>query len=354
MMSIIFRSIVALSTVSLLASCTQPIHKTVDIDQGRGLSIDAKQRLILVTNNGPDGKRVVCAEPSPDALTAQAAAIAAQGGTPEIGVGFGAGSSEAAAAIGLRTQTIQLLRDGYYRLCEAYLNEVVSKEQYNLTLAGIDDLMVKLLAIDAIAGAPRTTTIAISPAVPSVSGSQSFSQTAAAGGAGASPSANSSGSVTVTGIAGLQTIDAIAASKGITADEAKVLLSAVEMSGRSQTTAFCMSLFADPKNAWYDAKYTVSDQSSPVKHIKDFCLHTLTAARDSTMPKALSISTLESEVARLSTQVDHSTDEAKKLRAEVKNLETNLDAALARSAETLAAQPASLVTDTNDGPIVGK
>jgi hypothetical protein len=350
-MSAIFRRVIVLSAASLIASCTQPIHKTVDIDQGHGLSIDAKQRLILVTNDGPDGNRVVCAEPSPDALTAQAAAITAQGGTPEIGVGFGAGSSEAAAAIGLRTQTVQLLRDGYYRLCEAYLNGVVSKEQYNLTLAGIDDLMVTLLAVDAIAGAPRTTTVAISPAIPAVSSSQSLSKAAAAG--QTTPTASSSGSAAVAAAAGLQTIETVAVSKGISSDEAKVLLSAVEMSGKSQSIAFCMSLFADPNNTWYDAKYTVSKQSEPVKHIKDFCLHTLTAARDM-MPKAESISTLEGEIASLRTQVDQSTDEAQKLRVEVRNLETSLNAARARSAEMVAAQPVSTTTSTNDSPIIVK
>src|ERR671918_468424 len=100
---------IAVTSIPLIAGCTPPIFKTVDVDQGHGYSIDAQQRLILVTDEGgPNGdQRIVSAEPSPDALTAQAAAIAAQGGTPTVGIGFGGGSSEAAASIGLRTQTIQ-------------------------------------------------------------------------------------------------------------------------------------------------------------------------------------------------------------------------------------------------------
>ena len=37
------------------------------------------------------------------------------------GVGGTSSTSESVASIGLRTQTIQLLRDAYYRLCEAFL-----------------------------------------------------------------------------------------------------------------------------------------------------------------------------------------------------------------------------------------
>jgi hypothetical protein len=245
--------------IACIAGCTQPIFKTVNIDQGYGYSIDAKQRLILITNKGGPNRdqRIVCAEPSPDALTAQAAAIAAQGGTPTVGIGFGGGSSEAAASIGLRTQTIQLLRDGYYRLCEAYLNGLLSKEQYNLALVRVDDIMGTLLAIDAIAGAPRAQTVAISPAVPSASASQNLSLSEAVPGGGdetagsESTTATSAGSTSVTGAAGAQEIGAVTAVKSISPDEAKVLLTVVENSAQPGATEFCVSLFADPNNDWY-------------------------------------------------------------------------------------------------------
>ena len=51
-------------------------------------------------------------------------------GQKNLAAGLGASSSETSASIGLRTQTITLLRDGLYRLCEAYMNGAVDEIQY--------------------------------------------------------------------------------------------------------------------------------------------------------------------------------------------------------------------------------
>ena len=151
---------------SLLAGCSGTVHRIIDIDSGKGLSVDARQRLLLVTEKGGRTKdqRLVCAEPSPDAIVARAAALGASANAHGQGAASPAGSSsEAAAAIGLRSQTIQLLRDGYYRLCEALMNGSLSRQQYNLALVNFDKVMIPAMAIDAIAGAPRPPAIAIAP-----------------------------------------------------------------------------------------------------------------------------------------------------------------------------------------------
>lgn len=351
---------IAVTCIPLIAGCTPPIFKTVDVDQGHGYSIDAQQRLILVTAKGGPNKdrRIVCAEPSPDALTAQAAAIAAQGGTPTVGIGFGGGSSEAAASIGLRTQTIQLLRDGYYRLCEAHMNGLLSKEQYNLAFVSIDELMVTALAIDAIAGAPRAPAVAISPAVPSASASQNFSlaETVPGGGDGTAASdsttATSAGSTSVTGAAGALDIETVATSRSITSDEAKVLLRVVEDSAKPDVIDFCVSLFADPSSDWYKSAHK-STNSDAVQHMKDFCLGMLTASLNGarlddliarTVPEnVVEVAMLQNDIAQLNTAA-----------VAAKKREAELNAALAERANAMVALSKSLAKKAIDRPIVVK
>ena len=69
--------------------------------------------------------------------------------------------SEAVASIAMRTQTIQLLRDGLFRACEAYMNGAIDQHQYNIILLNIDRLMVTLLGVDAIGGMGMAPAVAI-------------------------------------------------------------------------------------------------------------------------------------------------------------------------------------------------
>jgi len=160
------RALVVLAALGL-SGCSNSIFRTFNIDNNESLSIDAHQRAIVVTHTGGKtrDRTVVCAEPSPDAMTARAAAMsgsASGSGTAPGGAGpvkaagnFSYESSEAAASIGLRTQTVQLMRDGLYRACEAYMNGAIDQHQYHLILANLDKSMVTLLGVDAIAGTAR-------------------------------------------------------------------------------------------------------------------------------------------------------------------------------------------------------
>ena len=155
-----------------LAACDgSTIYRKSDLGGVRTLSIDAKQRLVLVgTRNEPGEppKRVVCAEPSPDALVAQAAVLSAggaykAGGTeaPSASGNLGVGLQESASSIGLRTQSIQILRDGYYRLCEAYMNGAISTEEYTRVTLNIDTFINVALAIDGLGNAKSAPAVAI-------------------------------------------------------------------------------------------------------------------------------------------------------------------------------------------------
>src|SRR6266851_2808607 len=71
--------------------------------EGLAIHLDAKQRLVF---SGPRG---VCAEPSPDALSAVASSFGAGISVPSQGAGSVAQAlQESAASIGLRTQSITL------------------------------------------------------------------------------------------------------------------------------------------------------------------------------------------------------------------------------------------------------
>jgi hypothetical protein len=158
-----------------LMGCSSYIFRTFDVDSGENLSIDARQRVVLVTHQGGKtrDRTVVCAEPSPDVLTAQAASgsasgaatlpAAEQGGTGQSSFSgsIAGASSEAAASIAMRSQTIQLLRDGLFRACEAYMNGGIDQHQYNVVLLNIHKLMVTLLGVDAIGGMPTTPAVTL-------------------------------------------------------------------------------------------------------------------------------------------------------------------------------------------------
>ena len=87
----------------------------------------------------------ICAEPSPDALSAISSVFSGSGsfsifGKAEGSGGVAAALKEAAEELGSRNATIQLLRDGLYRQCEAYLNGMIDRKTYLITHYTSDDL----------------------------------------------------------------------------------------------------------------------------------------------------------------------------------------------------------------------
>lgn len=177
-------------TLPLLGGCANYIFNRFDIDgSSDSLSIDAKQRVILSTREGGKtrDRKIVCAEPSPDAFSVYAASVSAsaattvptlipgagnsaatQGQPGQASGGFAGGSSESGASLAMRTQTVQLLRDGLYRACEAYMNGAIDQHQYNIILLNIDRLMVTLLGVDGIAGTRSAAPVAISAHAPAL------------------------------------------------------------------------------------------------------------------------------------------------------------------------------------------
>ncbi len=173
----------AIAVCAGLSACSSTIHKQARFNGVDSLSVDAKQRLVLFGNRlhqDPVTQQLsyvptTCAEPSPDAIVAMSAAIAARGSatlpTPPAGsstagkdnfaAGAGFSSSESAASIAMRTASIEVLRDGYYRLCEGLLNGSISEEKYRQVIHGIGDFIVTVMAVDALGGTKRAPAVVI-------------------------------------------------------------------------------------------------------------------------------------------------------------------------------------------------
>jgi hypothetical protein len=118
-------------------------------NKGLAIHLDAQQRLMMV---GKDG--TYCAEASPDAMAAYAAALAGSAAAQGYGSGSMSNASQSSiASIGLRTQSITLMRDALYRLCEAGANGQVSKISAMQLMARSQDLTAVVVAVEQLTGA---------------------------------------------------------------------------------------------------------------------------------------------------------------------------------------------------------
>lgn len=161
----------ALLTLSLpmlmLAGCANltTYNKTVPIGTDMQMVfVDAKQRAMVsgTGGKGDDAYRRFCAEPSPDALSAIAATTGLNLGVASKGeLGYSQGLAEGAASIGLRTQSIQILRDVMYRNCEAFMNRGVTDFGLETMQRRFQSTLVAVLAIEQLTGATRAQAIAL-------------------------------------------------------------------------------------------------------------------------------------------------------------------------------------------------
>lgn len=147
----------AVLSSSLLAGCTyytRPVDiGPVDANYGFAVMTDIKQRAIISGRPSKDSYIVTCAEPSPDAMSSLSSSVsAALKAKPEQTLQFAQSLSESAAFTGMRTQTIQLLRDGMYRLCEGYMAGAISQFQYQWMMRRYQKSMVAILAIESLTG----------------------------------------------------------------------------------------------------------------------------------------------------------------------------------------------------------
>jgi hypothetical protein len=188
----------ALGALALLGGCSEPfwtsnVRDTMSLGPGAAIATNADVRLVhrfqgqetvpLLYSNGLPvlyddhaGKQrqalqarpreYLCAEPSPDVARAVQAALslsaaAAGTATPPAGgtaieaqLAFqtNATRSESVAQLTKRIATIQLLRDGLYRACEAYANGAIGPEIYTAIISRYDRMMITMLLGEMAAG----------------------------------------------------------------------------------------------------------------------------------------------------------------------------------------------------------
>ncbi len=154
-----------------LSGCTGTIYHSGRMgDNIDTISMGARQRVVVSNHVGKrtviskdetrvtEPQDVFCAEPAPDVMTAISANFGAGVNIPaNVKADVASQLAESAVNIGVRTQTIQLLRDGLYRACEAYMNGAISHTEYQLIVKGYGDAMITLVAIEAIAPPPLVT-----------------------------------------------------------------------------------------------------------------------------------------------------------------------------------------------------
>ncbi|MGL4231918.1 MAG: hypothetical protein ACRCWJ_11200 [Casimicrobium sp.] len=172
--------------VLLLSGCSanwNAIHVREEAGKTPTVSVDAKQRFLVATprNMVPRGEEtyatarndppsIICTEPSPDALSMLSSSFAGGAGlnltrpdNTQIAAQLNAALSraESGAYVGLRTQTIQLLRDGMYRLCEGYAAGALNGKEFKDLQRRYQSVMLALLSIEQITGAiaPRPVVI---------------------------------------------------------------------------------------------------------------------------------------------------------------------------------------------------
>jgi len=117
---------------------------------GLAIHLDAQQRLVIMAGNK------FCAEPSPDALAAYASSLGFGLSVPGRGAASASDALQSSAgSIGLRTQSITLMRDSLYRLCEASMNGTINDLQTAEFLRRSQDLTAVIVAIEQLTGAVR-------------------------------------------------------------------------------------------------------------------------------------------------------------------------------------------------------
>jgi predicted DNA binding CopG/RHH family protein len=127
---------------------------------GSGEKMDIQKRVILSGSDTPTTR--VCAEPSPDAMSSMALEAAGKGGVPsKVQAELSVALQQSAAFVGLRTSSIQLLRDFGYRLCEAYLSGAIDSGEYELLMRRFQKNVVALLAIEQLTGAVKAPPVVL-------------------------------------------------------------------------------------------------------------------------------------------------------------------------------------------------
>lgn len=267
----------------LLAACGgATTFDQFSLEEGLSARMDASQRVVLVSNRGgkDHNRHVVCAEPSPDSIISASAILATKlerDSTDAETKVLGKASAEAtfanaqnAAFVGMRTQTIQLLRDGLYRACEAYMNGAIDETEYNMLLVNMPKVMTALIAIDGLTARPAAPAVAL--AAPTITTTLDGTTTIQGGAAVTLDAAGKP--ISVTPVAAITSPAAMGGEKVSEAVASAVYGIAQTIQQTPTMPAICLSLLND--------KYAAYRDDSGFRVVKKFCEKSLDTA---VMPK---------------------------------------------------------------------
>jgi hypothetical protein len=124
------------------------------------VTMDVRQRIVV--GSVVDQKLRICTEPSPDALSAAASSAGVSLSKADaLQLAANLSAAEGAAFIGLRTQSIQLMRDAMFRICEAYVSGAINGRGYETLLRRYQSSMVGILAIEQLTGVVRAAPVSL-------------------------------------------------------------------------------------------------------------------------------------------------------------------------------------------------
>lgn len=160
-----FMRFLIVMTIAVLSGCANfnSVGRSSSLGGGSysenvAIHLDAQQRVVLSKGN----MEKICSEPSPDAMAAYAAALGLGVQIPRIGGGsLAQGGSSSIADIGLRTQTITVMRDALYRICEASMNGTINEYHMPPLLVRGMDLTAVVLATEQLTGAVAASQAAL-------------------------------------------------------------------------------------------------------------------------------------------------------------------------------------------------
>jgi hypothetical protein len=124
--------------------------------------LEAEERLALFNHYQPDpppeGYQIICPEPSPDAMALVAASLSAEAQK----AAFSGAYSESGGSIGVRTHTIQLIRDQLFSACQAYANHGISPLTYQMYLTRNQRNTIAMMAIEQLTGVIKNPSLTVS------------------------------------------------------------------------------------------------------------------------------------------------------------------------------------------------
>ena len=149
---------IILVTLFVLTGCATTQQT---IKQNEALSLTATQRVVVANKDG-----LICAEPSPDAIaslvtTLKASIKDAKGNE----AGIDASAAKTMASMGIRTASVQILRDLAYRACEGHMNNVIQDDEYKVIVRNSGPVAVALMAVDGLTQMSPAPLVAVNTSV---------------------------------------------------------------------------------------------------------------------------------------------------------------------------------------------